>query len=385
MAKKLGIDATVKFFIVIIGITVVAAVLKELSHIFIPFVIAYFLFFLFSPLNELLQRKKVPLFAVIILDILVIIIFIWGISSFLIGSFINFGEQAPVYFTKLNKIVSNAAVSLHIRDPFFRYFSIQRIISRLDYQGLAGGLFTSTFALIGNTLFILFFFIFVVTGHNTTYEAIKKRYVYKRVKPELKKIEKKYHSSPETPNPDFNQWMGDQLKVEIHEKEEKLASTFRAITEQIQRYIILKIAINLAAGLIVWIFMSILGVDFPIIWGLFTFLFNFIPTIGSAVALILPVTMALLQFESITYAAIIAAILIAIQTLFFNLMEPNLIGKRLNLNPLLILLAVLVWGYIWGIIGMLLAVPLTAIIKIIISNSSSKNMIFLGDLMSKEQ
>ena len=384
MAKKFGIDGTVKFFIVIIGIAVVSMILKELSHVFIPFVIAYILFFLFSPLNDFLREKHFPLFAVIILDILIIAILIWGASSFIIGSFMKFGEQAPEYFTKLNKIVTETAASLHIRVPFFRYFSVQRLISRIDYQGLAGGIFSSTFSIIGIILFILFFYIFIVTGHTTTYNAIKNRFVYKKVKPELKEMKKKYQTASAVPNPDFDQWMGDQLNIEKHEKEEKLANTFKAITEQIQRYIILKIALNLSAGIVVWIFMSILGVDFPLIWGLFTFIFNFIPTIGSAIALILPVTMALLQFESLTYAVLIALILIAIQTLFFNLLEPNLIGKRLNLNPLLILLAVLVWGYIWGIIGMLLAVPLTAIIKIIISNSSSKNMIFLGDLMSKE-
>jgi len=119
-------------------------------------------------------------------------------------------------------------------------------------------------------------------------------------------------------------------------------------------------------------------------WGLFVFLFNFIPTIGSAIALGLPVIMTLLEFGSITFAAVIALILMAIQTLFFNLIEPNLIGKRLNLNPLLILLSVLIWGYIWGIVGMLLSVPLTAIIKIIISNSDSENLKFINDLMSQE-
>ncbi len=384
MAKRLGIDATVKFFIVIIGIAVISLILKELSHIFIPFVIAYILFFMFSPLNDFLKEKHIPMFVLIFLDILIIAILLWGASSFIIGSFMKFGEQAPEYFTKLNKIVTGIAASLHIKAPFFRYFSVQRLIAKIDYQGLAGGIFSSTFSIIGNVLFVLFFYIFIVTGHATTYNAIKNRYVYKRVKPELKEMKKKYQPTSEVPNPDFDQWMGDQLNIEKHDKEEKLANTFKAITEQIQRYIILKIAINLSAGIVVWIFMSILGVDFPIIWGLFTFLFNFIPTIGSAIALILPVTMALLQFESLTYAVLIALILIAIQTLFFNLLEPNLIGKRLNLNPLLILLSVLVWGYIWGIIGMLLAVPLTAIIKIIISNSRSKNMVFLGELMSKE-
>jgi predicted PurR-regulated permease PerM len=382
MPGKLKLDGSVRFFIAVIGLTVIAIVLKELSHIFIPFVIAYFLYFLFSPLNDYLLEKRVPLFFVVLLDILIVVIVIWGLSSFIIGSFMRFGEQIPLYFDKLNKIVSDTAVSLKVKDMFYRHFSIQKIIARINYQDLVGGIFTSTFSLLGNTMFILFFFIFVITGQSTIYEAIKNRFVHKRVNPEPVEEEKTIQNT--APNPDFDQWEGDKLNIEHHENEKKLADTFKAITEQIQRYIILKITINLAAGIVVWIFLAILGVEFPFIWGLFTFLFNFIPTIGSAIALGLPVIMTLLEFGSITFAAVIALILIAIQTLFFNLIEPNLIGKRLNLNPLLILLSVLIWGYIWGIVGMLLSVPLTAIIKIIISNSESENLKFISDLMSQE-
>jgi predicted PurR-regulated permease PerM len=382
MAIKLKLDGSVRFFIAVIGLTVIAIVLKELSHIFIPFVIAYFLYFLFSPLNDYLQEKRIPIALVTLLDIIIIVIFIWGLSSFIIGSFVRFGEQVPIYFDKLNKIVSDTAISLKVKNSSFRHFSIQNIIARINYQDLAGGIFTSTFSLIGNTIFILFFFIFVITGHSTIYEAIRNRFVHKRVKPEPDGTKKEPQSTES--NSDFDQWMGDKLNIERHENEKKLSNTFKAITEQIQRYIILKISINLATGIVVWIFLAILGVDFAFIWGLFTFLFNFIPTIGSAIALILPVTMTLLEFGSITFTAVIALILIAIQTLSFNLIEPNLIGKRLNLNPLLILFSVLIWGYIWGVVGMLLSVPLTAIIKIIISNSDSENLIFISDLMSKE-
>ena len=199
----------------------------------------------------------------------------------------------------------------------------------------------------------------------------------------MKKVKKKYMTSAEKLQTELTTSLKDTLSIERQTKEEKLANTFRTITEQIQRYIILKILINLTAGVIVAVFLAILGVDFPIIWGLFVFIFNFIPTIGSAISLVLPVTMALLEYESFTFALIVALILIAIQTLFFNILETSFVGKRLNLNPLLILLAVLIWGYIWGIVGMLLAVPLTAIIKIIISNSNSRNLNFLADLMSK--
>ncbi len=384
MARKYQSDSSTKFFIAVIGITVIAIVLKELSQIFIPFVIAYFLYFLFTPLNTFLQKKKIPSFAVVILDILIIVLIIWGTSSFIIGSVIRFGKQVPEYFDKLNNIVSGIAVSLKIKATFFRDFSIQKLISGIDYQHLAGGIFSSTVPLIGSALFILFFFIFVFSGHQMFYEAIKNRYVLKKVKPELKKIKKKYRASMEDPNTDYNQWLNDKLNMERQEKEAKLANTFKAITEQIQRYIIIKISDNLAAGIVVTIFLAILGVDFPIIWGLFVFLLNFIPSIGSAIALILPVIMTLLQTGSLTFALVVFVIIAAIQTLFFNLIETSLLGRRLNLNPMLILLAVLIWGYIWGIMGMLFAVPLTAIIKIIISNSDSKNLNFLSDLMSKE-
>ena len=295
----------------------------------------------------------------------------WGISYFIIDSFSRFTSELPVYAEKLNNIVRDASASIGIHDPFFKNFSVQDLISTIDYRLLAGSIFSS-----GNILFVLFFFVFVVTGHNSTYESIKKRYIYKKVKPELKKIKKKYAENQEKTT---GAVQDSNLNIERQKKEERLADTFKKINEQIKKYIVSKILINFSAGVIVTAIFAIFGLDFPIIWGMFTFLFNFIPTIGSAIALILPVAMALIQFGSIGYAILIALIIIGVQTVIFNFLEPAIV----NLNPLLILLAVLAWGYIWGIVGMLLAVPLTAIIKIIISNSESPDLQFISDLMSK--
>jgi predicted PurR-regulated permease PerM len=74
-----------------------------------------------------------------------------------------------------------------------------------------------------------------------------------------------------------------------------------------------------------------------------------------------------------------------VQNIIGNILEPKILGNRLGLNPLIILLSLLVWGYIWGIAGMFLSVPLTAVIKIIISNSSSNNLQFLSDLMGASE
>jgi predicted PurR-regulated permease PerM len=371
-------DKTVKFFISVIGLVVIGFTLRELSTIFIPFVIAYFLFFAFSPMNEYLSKLKIPKFAIILFDILIIVLATWGVSAFIIGSFSQFTDQLPVFETKLNQIVRNASLGLGIKDPFYNNFTMENLVSHIDYKPIAGNIFTSTFSLLGSVFFILFFFVFVVTGHNNIYEAIKKRFVHR--KSELGP-EKLNSISADSEN---KETMGEKLERETSDREDKLAGTFKNITEQIQRYILTKICVNLGAGISVFIVCLIFRIDFPIVWALFTFLFNFIPSLGSAIALVLPVIFVLIQTGSAGFTILIAAIIGALQTLFFNILEPQLIGRRLNLNPLLILLSVLLWGYVFGIIGMLLSVPLTAIIKIIMSNSESRDMQFLSDLMSKD-
>lgn len=378
MQQKNNIDSSVKFFAGIIGIIAITLTLKELSHIFIPFVIAYFLFFIFSPLNSFLSSKKLPESFIILIDILITGFVIWGIFKLIIDSFIHFTEGLPVYLNKLDGIISELAVSFGTSDPNFTNFSIQNFLSSIDLTKIAGGLFESTFSFLGSVFFVLFFFVFIVPGHKIIYGAIKRRYL---------KSNKPGSSSESINDPNLYEdkiYSSEESNKENNIKEEKLASAFNLITEQIQKYIITKIGLNLACGVSVTILLSLLGIDFPIVWGLFTFLFNFIPTIGSAAALVLPTLMALVQFESISFILLVAISIGVLQTLFFNLFEPAIIGRKLNLNPLLILISLLVWGYIWGIAGMLLSVPLTAIIKIILNNSDSSNMKFISDLMSNE-
>jgi predicted PurR-regulated permease PerM len=376
-------NSSTKFFIAVIGLTVIGIVLKELSNIFIPFVVAYFLFFVFAPLNTFLKRFRIPLFALILIDIILTFLFSWGISIIIIDSFLSFSESMPIYESKLNGIIRNTSISIGITDPFFTNFSFQNILHRINYTDLVGGVFTSTFSVMGNILFILFFFVFVVSGHDSVYEVIKNRYV--EIKSKIK-IKKAMEINPADDESGMEKSSVDKAIEEIKNTEEaKISDTFKSMTEQIQRYVITKTGMNLGAGLTIAIILAILGLDFPIIWGVFVFLFNFIPTIGSAAALIAPVLMALIQSESVGYTLLIAGVVAGLQTMFFNLIEPTILGKRLNLNPLVILLSLLIWGYIWGIVGMLLSVPLTAIIKIVISNSESKHLKFIGDLMSSNR
>ena len=376
--KKVFSDPGIKFFISVVGIVVIFIVLKELQHIFIPLVIAYFLFFVFEPLNKFLINKKFPSGLAILADLVIIVGVFWAISRVILDSFSRLGEELPAYQEKLDSIVIRTAQSFGLNDAMFSEFNFQTILKDLDYGGIASGFFSSTLSLFSTVFFVLFFFIFVSTGHKNIIEAIKKRFVERNVKSSIKELKKKRKPEIDSQvesrsNSDF-----EQLK---QSKEEKIEGAFKNITQQIQGYIAAKFLISLLTGSLVGVILWLFGVDFAIVWAVLTFLLNFIPNIGSVIAVILPALMTLVQFESFGYTLLVSLIIVAVQNIIGNIIEPKIMGNRLGLNPLVILLSLLVWGYIWGIMGMFLSVPLTAIVKIAISNSNSKNMNFLSDLM----
>jgi AI-2 transport protein TqsA len=378
--KTISSDSASRFFIAVIGIVVIAITLRVLSHIFIPFVIAFFLFFVFNPLNLFLEKNKIPLSLITLIDLFITIAVLYVVSKVVVDSFLGFADSLPEYVEKLSLVVRETALSAGISDPYFADFTFESIIEKINYSNLAGGVFSSTISLFGSILFVIFFFVFVLFGEKGVYETIKKRYVISKIKPEIKKIKKKLVDEVDTSENDSA--IEHQLKIEKEEREKKLENTFKAITDQIQKYIITKILVNAGAGVLVGFGLYLFGVDYPVVWGLFTFLFNFIPTIGSAFALILPVLFTILQFDSLGITIGVILFMITVQTVSFNLVEPIIMGRRLNLNPLVILLSVLIWGWIWGIIGMLMSVPLTAVINIIFTNSDSKNLNFISELMS---
>jgi len=376
--KKSFSDPSVKFFISVLGLFVIFLVLKELQHIFIPLVIAYFLFFFFEPLNDYLEAKKIPIAFIIFIDLFLTISLFYGISRIVIDSFMRFGAQMPQYEQKLNNIISAEAVSLGMKNRLLTHFDISRILKSIDIGVLASGVFSSTLTIVASMFLVIFFFIFINTGHNKIFEAIRMRYLEREVNSTLKKMKKEMKTGtiPEA----FNE--KEYFETMTIQRELTLKKTFKEITEQVQRYIITKFLISLSLGLLVGIILRLFGVEFYIIWAMFAILLNFIPNIGSVFAVIMPALMALVQYGSFGYAAIVAAVIIVVHNIVGNILEPKIYGNRLGLNPLVILLSLLIWGYIWGIVGMLLSVPLTAIVKIVLSNSKSSNLRFITNLMS---
>jgi AI-2 transport protein TqsA len=146
---------------------------------------------------------------------------------------------------------------------------------------------------------------------------------------------------------------------------------FDSITRSVHRYVLIKTIVSCLTGLLVYLVMQGFGLEFAETWALLTVFLNFIPNIGSIVATALPTLAALVQFESWTPVLLIFAVIGAIQFSVGNLIEPNLMGRSLNLSPFVIILSLTFWGAIWGIVGMFLAVPIMVVVMIVCSHVPS--------------
>jgi predicted PurR-regulated permease PerM len=157
----------------------------------------------------------------------------------------------------------------------------------------------------------------------------------------------------------------------FHSKEDDSKNTVEVIgnvAHQVQRYLFIKTLISIGTGVIFGLVAWLFGLDFAFIWGLMGFVLNFIPTLGPVIATIPPIFLALLQFDSFWYAAAVSICMSAVQFISGSFVEPLIMGDRLNLNIMAILLSLLLWGIIWGIPGMILAVPITASLNIMLNN-----------------
>jgi len=157
-------------------------------------------------------------------------------------------------------------------------------------------------------------------------------------------------------------------------------SRFQNTSRDIQKYLAIKTGISAATGILATVVCLVFRVDFPLLWGMVAFLFNFVPAIGSIVAGIPPVLLALLLHGFWPSMGVLACYL-AINMTLGNFIEPMLLGERFGLSTVIVILSVLVWGFIWGPVGMFLAVPLTMLVKVMLDNSS--DLRWVSALMGK--
>lgn len=141
------------------------------------------------------------------------------------------------------------------------------------------------------------------------------------------------------------------------------------INRAVHDYIALKTFVSAIQGALSFAVLAAFGVEFAVMWGVLIFLFNFIPYLGSFVAVSLPILLSFLQYADEPWKPLlITLLLLLVQRVVDNFIEPRLTGRKLGVSPLVVLLSLAFWGWLWGVVGMILAVPLTVIVKIILEN-----------------
>ncbi len=318
-----------KLFTGFIASILLVMIMKELKGIFIPFFMALLLYFLFNGVVSRLIYFKIP--KVIVLTFLLIFIFIifYFFGMLMFSGVSSFIEKFPSYSAKISIVFKDITSKLNIPIE-----EVQTQINSLDWTEVirkGTSIISSTFGsfanFIGNLLFILIFLIFMLGGRDGLVKRVNKAFDEHRAK--------------------------------------DLLSIVRSIENQVQHYLVLKTFISLLTAVISGIILHFGGFDFLLFSVLLIFALNFIPNIGSIFATAFPVLTGLIKFGFSLKVLLVLGGLMLTQMIIGNILEPKIAGKSLNLSPMIILISLIFWGYVWGIIGMILAVPLTSAIKII--------------------
>jgi len=173
-----------------------------------------------------------------------------------------------------------------------------------------------------------------------------------------------------------------QKVIEVRREGGPDLSRFQRTSRDIQKYLAIKTVASATTGFLAAISCYFFKVDFPLLWGLVAFLFNYVPAIGSIVAAIPPVLLALILHGFWPGVGVLACYLV-INFMIGNFLEPIFMGERFGLSTVVVISSVLFWGFIWGPVGMLLAVPLTMIVKVMLDNSTEFR--WISALIGKSQ
>ena len=305
----------------------VGVVLKELSVVLIPLVLAIMFSYILAPIVDWSGRRfALPNSMGILFSLgltLVVLVFV----SLMISSSIGvLQENAGAYETHIREL-NEKGLSWFKEGPIawlnqhgieVNLESFSSLLSEIPVSGLLGGVTNTLIQFLSNSFLILIFVIYLLEGRNPNVES----------SPLITKIESK-----------------------------------------IEKYLLIKLILSVATGLSVTLFLWLLDIDLAMVFGLLAFVLNFIPNVGSIIATLLPIPMVLVNPDFSIFTLSMAIILPGtVQMVVGNVIEPKLLGDSLELHPITVLLSLIFWGIIWGIPGMLLAAPITAVLKILLEN-----------------
>lgn len=325
-----------KLILVFLGILVFLAlgcVLHLLKGILLPFAVAVFLAQIFIPAMTELRRRRVPSGVAILLVLLLVSGVLFAFSWMIYSSALSFRESLPRYEARLGGLLNDAVGRLVATFPFLRepieQFHWQEAVEVSSLTGLLAAGVGSFLVFFNEMFLVLLYLVFLLAG-SESFPA--------------------------------------KLERALSHRAERVATVLANIEAEVRKYLLTKTLVNLANGLLVTLLLAAFGVDFAALWGFLTFVSHYIPHVGAVISVGLPTLFLLLQFDSPAWALLIAALNLAIQFAIGNVIEPRVMGHSLDLSPVLVLLSLIFWGWLWGAWGMILAVPITSTLKIVCEN-----------------
>lgn len=345
MAKPIVTLSGLKIVIMLGMLVIIMAGVKIAADMIVPFILAMFIAVILNPLIRRLERLRVPRVLAISLVVMAIVMLMALLLAYLGTSLNELARTLPQYrsslITPLQAIepwLQRAGITVSV-DELVKYIdpnAAMTLVSSLITQ--LSNAMTSVFLLLLTVVFMLF-------------------------------------EVPQLPL---------KLQQLMSRPAEGMGAIQRAL-DSVSQYLVLKTAISLVTGLIVWVMLATLDVRFAFVWGLLAFSLNYIPNIGSVLAAIPPVAQVLV-FSGLYDALLVVAGYLAINLVFGNIIEPRIMGRGLGLSTLVVFLSLIFWGWLLGPVGMLLSVPLTIVVKIGLEQSEGgKGIAVLLSDMSKAQ
>lgn len=310
-----------------------------LEAILIPFVFAVIIWFLIKEFRQFANKvsfieRTIPNWGLNLVAFVLIFGLIGIFSKMLTVNVQLLLEELPKYKANINKLVEggNQLFGVDLLSEF------KHALDSFGFSGLLKSLFNSLSDILGNIFLVILYVLFLM-------------------------LEEAY--------------MPAKLKA-IFPNSEKFQSSrklFAEIDKSFGDYIALKTIISLLTGVLSYVALLIIGVDFPLFWAVLIFLLNFIPTIGSLIATVFPAITALLQFGEYMPSLWVLGCIGAVQLVVGNFIEPKVMGNSLNISSLVVLLSLAFWGAVWGITGMILCVPITVVMIILFARFESTRSI----------
>jgi len=341
MTDRIAQGQGARFLLVAACVVIVVAGLRQAAPILLPFAVATFLAILTLPITMGLRSRGVPsflaIFLAVVVDVAVLALAVLLVSQ----SVTDLQSRVPEYIARFDAMQGAWVESVEARGiPLGDYVSGNVLNAERAVDFVTTGL-QRLLSLASNSVLVILIMLFILA--------------------EATIIPAKFRAVLGTTTED----MGRLAKI----------------VGEVQTYLGIKTLISLVTGILVGVWAWIMGLDFPILLGIIGFLLNFIPTIGSILAAIPAVALAMVSY-GVGHSVGVAAGYLVVNIIFGNLVEPSLMGRRLGLSTVVVILSLLFWGWVWGPVGMFLSVPLTMIVKIMLENT--EDLRWVAVLLDKE-